>query len=325
MDWRMIAAVVACTTLVATSMLVQREMGLTGVLQRLAYAMFPASQLLTAVVLFMWIIQLGLSNKLLVLVCIAAIACCPVDIALFRKLKQAQDRKFAEIRVNLLSEQLRMQELYNAKLKNEMTNICRIRIDAEQEFAKAAELVARDPSWDIDKAFEGVQAAMGAVTLRYCENPVVDVIVDAKHAECVEAEVDMSLSLDVPRYTPSIPDVELCAVFANLLDNALEAAKRSSESGLAVPFVELVSKVQGNTLTVSTKNSVPEDFLHDEVAKWGKKPKAHKSFRGIDEHGWGLTIVEDIVARHGGALVTSVDGNTFNTSAMLVYEGMGSE
>lgn len=318
MDWRMLAAIVGVGSLLITTIVLQRSTKDLSLSQRIAYAMFPGSQLLTAVILYEWIITLELSGSMTLLVTVIVSACCPIDVLLFPKLKEAQDKEFAETRVRMLAEQLEVQERYNDRLAEDAKNIDRIRSNAKREFERAAALLSENGAQDARSVLAGVREMMGTTMYRFCKNAIIDVIADVKHADCEDAGVRAEFSLDVPRYTPAIPDVELCAVFSNLLDNASEAAKASAEdASIEDPFVVMVSEVHGNILSISVRNSMPKDA--EVVAKRARNSKP-LSFKSIEDHGWGLSIVEEIVLRHGGALTTKAEGGVFQTSVILLFE-----
>lgn len=312
--------------LVITAIALQRGLSGAGFLRRAAYAMFPGSQLLTAAVLFAWIIALDLSASMTILATVVVLACCPIDALLFRKLRQAQDKEFSEARVEMLAEQLEIQKRYNAKLEEDAKNIERVRINAQRELERASQLLESSDGDSALAALSGVQEVMGEAAYRYCDNPIIDVIVDVKRTECLQAGVRAEFALEVPRRTPSIPDVELCAVFSNLIDNALEAARGSSEcSSCAQPFLVVASEVHGNMLIISTHNSIADaSSVQGETINKEKASKDRAGFKSIEDHGWDLSIVEEIAARHGGALTTQIDGDAFHASVILLLDSEGS-
>lgn len=318
---RMIAAALCCVALVVTTVLLQRDVRDAPSLHRVAYVLFPGSQILMVIVLFSWIIRFNLDASMFMLVCAITVICCPVDILLFRKLKQAQDKDLAEVRVQLLSEQLQIQARSNAQLRDDMVNIDRIRKDARSEFKRASELLASNEPCDVTLLFHGVQAVLASTPLRHCAHPVIDAVANVKYKECMAAGIEPVFALEVPDETPSIPDVEICAVFCNLLDNALAAAKRANEcDSLAQPFVKVASSVHGNVLTIKMQNSMPGSLHFVGSVEQGDPQSMQGRFRRIQDHGWGLPIVEEIVGRHNGALVTNADHGVFTACATLTFK-----
>ncbi len=317
MDWVLIVGVASCAALVITAVFLQRGLKGASPLQRAAHALFPASQLLAAIVLYYWIIALELSDGMAALVTVVVLACCPIDIVLFKNLKQAQEREFSEARLHMLTVQLEVQEQYHARLEEDMNNIDRIRANAEREFQRASELLAKGSTADACAALADTGSALGSGMLRFCDNPIIDVIADVKHADCCDSGIQAEFALEVPRKMPSIPDVELCAVFANLIDNALDAAKAArAPGGVPEPFVEVRSEVRGNMLAVSTRNSVVDQAVNAGASR----NRARKQFKSVEDHGWGLSIVEEIAARHGGVLTTRIEDGVFCASAILALD-----
>jgi sensor histidine kinase regulating citrate/malate metabolism len=64
---------------------------------------------------------------------------------------------------------------------------------------------------------------------KYCSHPVVNAVLTQK---CVLAEL-MDISMDIDVYVPDdseIQSIDLCSVFSNLLDNAIEACGKLSDN-----------------------------------------------------------------------------------------------
>lgn len=293
----------------------------TSLSQRIIYALFPLSQLLTIAAISYWAVGSSCPAWIPVLIIILALACIPVDVLLFRNLKRVRDKARSELRMKTLTDQLETQRQYNLKMQQDMERIKAIHRTADREFQKASRLLEEKESPHDDSLFAGMRTALDSVTLRFCEHPAIDVLAVVKHDECAAAGIDASFAISVPRSVPHISDVELCAVFANLLDNALEAAKRSAEDECAKPFVEMASEMRGNMLVVSTRNSMPSNTSRtsSEDAHM-QNPRRRPIFRSIEDHGWGLSIVEGIASRHGGTLVTSMEKDVFSAAAMFVCE-----
>jgi len=57
---------------------------------------------------------------------------------------------------------------------------------------------------------------------RYCENQIVNAVLQNKSARIEQSEIQSSFSVSLPSDLP-LQDIDLCALFANGLDNAIEA------------------------------------------------------------------------------------------------------
>ena len=121
-------------------------------------------------------------------------------------------------------------------------------------------------------------------------------IVDAVIYEAKEKAEQRNILLVVE--TPILPsglkleDREFCVLFANLLNNALEAAKEQIRLNIAVT---------AGFLVIEMKNDYKEKPL--------VKNNHFVSEREQDslEHGWGMKIIEQIVEKYHGELTIRVD------------------
>lgn len=85
---------------------------------------------------------------------------------------------------------------------------------------------------------------------------------------------------------------DLCSVFFNLMDNAIEACL---QSGSQKPFIRLSTEFSGECLSIylhNTKN--PEQIFNHQTTK-------KESYNPLPSHGFGLSIIEDICRKYDGA------------------------
>lgn len=287
----------------------RRDMPLS---RRLINALFPLSQMCVVAFLFYYAIVYDLPLWVFAATVAAGVVCCPVDAILFKALREAEEKDLVQERVRLLEEQLSAQEGYRERLESDMAEARRIRSDLVAELEHVDACLERQEAM---QASEGLQRAvdlMGSSSYCYCEHRAVDALVTMKAKACEEAGVRATVLLDVPEDVP-LSSVELCAVFSNLLDNALHACERLPE---AERFVDLRSSVQGAYLAVDMRNSCAK-----EDAAGARAPRGGRAGRGLAEHGWGLQIVQGVAERHGGTLLAEGAGGEFRTTVMLGIGG----
>ena len=144
---------------------------------------------------------------------------------------------------------------------------------------------------------------------RLCDNSAVDALLASKASQCAELEVPFATNVVVPAQT-SIPDSELCAVFSNLIDNAMNASKElakeqaCADKNVQEPFIEVDALVAAGYLSVRVRNACLEHR---------SRPRhAHKQPRGInDMHGWGKSIVAIIARRHDGSFTCVAENGVY--------------
>ncbi len=103
--------------------------------------------------------------------------------------------------------------------------------------------------------------------------------------------------------TLPIADKDLCAVFMNLLENAVNAASNAAPDKEKEVFVKLF--VEDGYLFIIIKNTLPRNFdpsiLKEKLGK-KKQPAANP-------HGFGLISARTTLARYGGELRFSIEGD----------------
>lgn len=94
----------------------------------------------------------------------------------------------------------------------------------------------------------GLLNAIPAAPQAFCENQAANAIISHYAALCQEQGAEMNIRLVVPARTEQVSDAELCVIFGNLLENALEACGHMTEGR---KFLRLSSDVHLGTLTIT--------------------------------------------------------------------------
>ena len=141
---------------------------------------------------------------------------------------------------------------------------------------------------------------------RFCENTVVNAIISHFAARCRKEGVTLTSTLCVPETENQKLDSDLCVVFANLMENAIEACARM-ESGEKT--ILLSSQMKNKMLVVTMENS-----FNGEVKRVGGRFRSSKR----DAYGIGLSSLQAIAeAAHGGTEFRS-EGNVFYSNVFLL-------
>ena len=141
-------------------------------------------------------------------------------------------------------------------------------------------------------------------TRRWCEHSAVNMLMELKDQAAQAAGVTLESSIDLPRDVP-IPALDLCAVFSNMLDNAIEAASGAPEGRR---WVRVAASSHGGYLVIRVENG---------AARGAAARRSGTGRPGVGEHGWGLRILEEFAHRHDGRLTTGAEGDAFVAQVML--------
>ena len=137
----------------------------------------------------------------------------------------------------------------------------------------------------------------------YCENPTVNAIVSHYASRCQRDGIAFSARLTVPAQSEGLDDRALCVVFANLLENAVEACGRMNGGG---KFVRLNSSVEYGILTITMDNSFD--------GKTTIKDGNFYSSKRTDTPGVGLGSIRAVAKAHYGDARFEADGQVFRSS-----------
>lgn len=160
-------------------------------------------------------------------------------------------------------------------------------------------------------------------SLSYCKDSTVNAVLTVKKSFMEQNGIRMDLSLDLPAELP-FDRTDVCALFANALDNAAEACMKLPA---AERKILLMSKAQKGLFCLEVRNPVPassigifaetdanlsQDLSHrpEKTALAGALPPTSKPDK--TNHGFGLKSIKEIVDRYHGSLELRTENNMFN-------------
>ena len=229
----------------------------------------------------------------------AVLLCVAADFLLFRSVSAFSARALAEERAGWFEHLLDQQQAYYDHILADQEDAAHIRHDIRNQLQTAYALVR---SGDTEAAITQLGEISDGLDQNphYCANRVVNALLNVKAARFAEAEIPLQCSCEVPQYL-SIPGVELCSLFSNMLDNAFTACK-NDDSGQRSASIS--SDVQNGMLIVRCGNS------YDPAQKTPSAPG----------HGLGLDILRDLTERRGGEMQIEQAERRFNITVWLPLE-----
>lgn len=304
MGGRIVVATCVLFALLASTMAIALRLKGAGRSRCLASALLPASQLCAVAFLIYCTIAFQLPGWLFFLVALSGVVCVAVDARLFREMREAERKELADERVRLLEEQVVAQRKYERRLQGAVEEARQVRADVLRQLADLDEKLERN---EPEKLAEGLEDALGLLRgtkRRYCAHGVVDALVAIKAEACERAVIRTSFALEVPEDVP-LSNVELCAVFSNLLDNAFNACERVDP---AQRFIDLACWIRAGFLTIDIANSCnPRETRAEQL----------DCDRGIARHGWGVSIVRGVAEHRHGALTIEESPGIFRVTVVL--------
>lgn len=286
--------------------------------QRFAIVLFPVSQIMLATFLFIVVGVKALGVSVSLAITVVCVACAMTSAALMRAVRASHARRLDEERTELLADQVKTQEAYAVHLEEEAQRAAVVRAELADALALVRESLEAGSADGTVQRLAQAEEVLHVPSRMFCANRVVDVLMGEKSVACEEAGIVLMCSLDVRADLPFSP-VDLCAVFANVMDNAVAAASvcRLGERRIEMRAVEAVG-----LFVVDVVNSCIDDGENgagnggngDADAEREKRHPAH----GLAEHGWGLSILDDIASRYDGIVEHESTANSHRTTVSLV-------
>ena len=138
-------------------------------------------------------------------------------------------------------------------------------------------------------------------------NDMLDVLLSEKRAECLKCGLRPVFSVDGSRLG-FMSEFDICAVFGNMLDNAIESAAQAHVDGLSDIVLDVYNK---NDLVVIECSNC----CHEVVRGVDGNPVTQKARQ--DGHGQGFKSIRSVVDRYGGGLSWIVEDGVFLLSLVL--------
>lgn len=138
-------------------------------------------------------------------------------------------------------------------------------------------------------------------------NEVLDTIISEKSLVCEKGKISFTYLAD-GKSLSFLDTVDICSIFVNMLDNAVEATLKIPDENERLICLKMA--VNGNILHISSYNS----FKDEPLKKDGDYLTA-KEDRGV--HGFGIKSIRYTVRKHGGEMNIYTDNNLFNIDILI--------
>ena len=176
--------------------------------------------------------------------------------------------------------------------------------EGQSEGASEAEIWRTADVMQAEYAFRGILRQAGqAEEGSFCGNALVNTVLEEKLRACETFHIRLDAKVRIPAGI-AIGNYDLCSVFSNLLDNAIDAC-RAMPSGAAHRTVSVRADVRGDYLFIRVSNPARQEYI-ERPGKMG--------------HGLGREIVGRIARACHGEYWTSAEDGVYTASVVLRCE-----
>ena len=231
-------------------------------------------------------------------------------IALYKIMVRVNDNEVLREKLYWLESVKGIELDYYNKLQNKTNDMRRIRHDFKGVLESINLLINENTPESLVKAKELLTSLNNSLNLTkipvYSRNLIANAVIAAKDEEAKNEQIEMNIAVDIPEEI-TVEAIDLNCVFLNLLNNAIESCKKLP---VEQRKIVLKSTVQAGYLIIKTENP----YLSVETDKQGKIKTSKKD---IENHGFGLSLIEDISKKYDGHFQVDTTDGKFITTVSL--------
>ncbi len=237
----------------------------------------------------------------------AALVFC-VGIILWKEIADAYRFRLTYSQYSRLMEQrLLMQQQHYEELSEKMQEISRMRHDMRHHLRILQAYVKEGRYKELEKylAEYSAVAEQKDHTICYCSNMAVDAVVHYYAKILEQKNITFTCDMTIPRNT-GISDMDLCRLFGNLLENAVEAV--SAQNTADYPCIQLTVRMKNQKLLIEIVNT-----CRSSVVKKGERiySTKHEGF------GIGTASVTEVAHKYGGLADFRAEDGVFRVNIFL--------
>ena len=285
--------------------------------RRCMWLLFPFSQMATILLALWYGFSANMSLGYFGFAAFISVVCAGVDMFLLLAMGLAAGSGLAEEKWSYLESQLVLQRRYNRTYLKSLEEAREVKRSVVGIFGRVGNAVQDS---------EGLEAELGRLNMvaktarkeKLCDHPVADAVLKLKLDECDAKGIKVSWRVVLPSGL-EFSSVDLCAVFSNLMDNAMNACEKVEPERRCI---DVRARVVAERLAIEVVNSCEDMTL--------ARPRLREELLAIPseipEHGWGLSILRGIAWSNGGSLETAVEvrqdmGRVFRATIILGLGG----
>jgi signal transduction histidine kinase len=250
------------------------------------------------------------SNPVTDLSVVTILASVCMNVIVFSLIESMIRRGEKDMRLELAETRLKIEKGHIAQMAEQHERMLRLSHDFKHHVQAMGALAEAQSFGELSEylrrlAGEQVRAGPAVST----GNPVLDALLSTKKAAAERRGIRCEWNLSIPPEL-GLPDVDLCALLGNALDNAIEACERAGGQ----TFIQLGMFVSGGNLLCAIKNTVGAQPEPSE-----KLLKTAKS--GPALHGIGMKSMKWHCDSMGGDMGFEYDENSFDLRLLLPLNG----
>jgi len=206
-----------------------------------------------------------------------------------------------------MEQKLQMQKQHYEELTAKMDEISRMRHDMRHHMRALMSYAQQGKYQELMKYLQEYASVMTEEekVVCYCRNMAVDAVIHFYTGELRQRGISFEYDMMLPQNI-GITDTDLCKIYGNLLENAVDAVKELPPE--SHPYVKVLTKIKNKKLLIEISNPYSNEIQRKENGFYSTK---HEGF------GIGTASVTEVVQRIGGYVAFSTEEGIFKVNIFL--------
>mgnify|MGYP005791671075 CR=1 FL=1 len=229
-----------------------------------------------------------------------------VDILAFKIYGFLYDRRVMKIKNDQYAYQLKLCNKEMEERNITMDEIRRARHDMKNHMIYLQKLVEKDPE-KAQAYISDFLANCSTKEVSQTGNLVVDALVNYKYLLATQKHIEMNVDISIPKEL-NYDTADICIILGNLLDNAIEAAKKCEKE----KKVSLKMKCVNSNMSILIENTYSGEIY---MTKEGIYKTSKKD---TERHGIGLQSVQKSIEKYKGILTIDISTEGYFMARVLM-------
>jgi sensor histidine kinase regulating citrate/malate metabolism len=215
------------------------------------------------------------------------------------------------VQVKLENQNLQILNSYYKELESNQTEIRKLRHDMNNQLATIGNLITSGNTAEAKDYFDTLSYVVAGSNRAFCKNGIVNAVLNVKYNLATEYNIDCFFNIDIDSVL-SINAIDLCSLFANTLDNALEASMQIEEPLLRK--IEVKARCDKGYFSYQITNNKSNQITVINNCYITSKAD-------VKSHGFGIKTLKDIVQKYNGTLDITYTETEFTVLVIISDQG----